>query len=121
MTNAIYSEFEKRIDAISAALREIGVEFWNDTEIFRKTLKTKHIDEIIESLVIENKNTSTSIVFDILHYFDHQKGGYDNIRDFENDYVAREYIRFIDDYKNNIKITQKISEKNYTDNLEGIK
>ncbi len=121
MTNAIYSEFEKRIDAISAALREIGVEFWNDTEIFRKTLKTKHIDEIIESLVIENKNTSTSIVFDILHYFDHQKGGYDNIRDFENDYVAREYIRFLDDYKNNIKITQKISEKNYTDNLEGIK
>ena len=54
-------------------------------------------------------------MFDILHYFDHQKGGYDNVRDFENDYVAREYIRFLDDYKNNIKITQKISEKNYID------
>lgn len=111
MTNYIYSEYERRADAISEALRSIGIEFWNDTEIFREGGGTKNIDEIKESLIIENKNTSNSIVFDLLHYFDHQKGGFDNIRDFENDYVAREYIRYLDNYNKNIKITQKVSKK----------
>lgn len=112
MNNNIYSDYEERTDAISQALRGIGIEFWNDTEIFRPSGKTKHINEIKESLIIENKNTANSIVFDLLHYFDHQKGNFNNIRDFENDYVAREYIRYLDNYNKNIKITQKVSKKN---------
>lgn len=105
MTDKIYNEYEKYIDEASRALRGIGIEFWNDTEIFRPDYSSpKVFNEIRDSINLEMKQTNRSIVFDIFHYFDPRRGSYDEVSSITRDYVAREYIKFYENYKNTIKI-----------------
>lgn len=116
VTASAYERYEASLSAAVNALRGSGIEVWNDTEIFDyQYFGSKSFEEIIESLFTGTKYSDVSIVFDLIHYFYCNVGNYSDVRNFETDYILREYKKYYSNFKNDIALS---SEYVMTDEFE---
>ena len=93
--DAVYAKFEEYLIAISSVVRSVNAEFFNDAEIFDVGYKGKRFDEIINSLNLEYKYTTGTIVYDLPHYFSSQgRGSFDSYFYFDFDLIVAQYIKY---------------------------
>jgi len=105
VSTKMYGKLEESLSQAAAAVRAMGMEAWNDTEIFNpKFTGSKRFDEIIDSLTVEMKESNTSLVFDIIHYTNAYIGNLTEVRLFETDYIMREYSKHYDTYYDRIQM-----------------
>jgi|GEM_PF-2673035 len=118
VTSAMFSRYEESLDAVTEAIRNLDIEAWNDTEIFNPQFTgPQPFDNILHSLSLSMKQSNTSLVFDIVHYFDGRTGHLIEPRRFETDYIMREYGKYADKYVQNVQTTFFHPGETFTDEL----